>query len=332
MQDFSTVQNNGRRRQHVLPKISTVRHIGVALFNGFALPEMASIIEVFESANTLAETDLLVSTRYDVHLLSASGGRVASSSSVHVCTESIDARRLADELHALFIAGGHGLHRSLHEVRLIDWLRLASQNARHICPTTGGNLVLEAAGIPQFVTGHRRASSTGAGRQLCGTELPDAASSPLQHALAVVQDDLGPEIAGRIAGRAHPLVETSFSTLRKDTSTPLTERIDAAAQWLEAHCDQPISIVDAARVAAMSQRNFLRRFKLETGLSPSDYLLKVRLDMSCRFLVETNLPVDKIARRCGIANGGQLSKLFRTKLAMTPTTYRANRRQFYCHT
>jgi hypothetical protein len=65
----------------------------------------------------------------------------------------------------------------------------------------------------------------------------------------------------------------------------------------------------------MSERNFLRHFSAEIGLSPSDYLLKVRLDMSCRLLVETDLPVDKIARRCGISNGGQLSKLFRTYLA-----------------
>jgi len=330
MHNFSTVQDNGGRRQHVLPQISAVKHIGVALFSGFALPEMASIIEVFESANSLAETESLASTRYDVHLLSASGGRVASSSSVHVCTESIEARRRVDDLHALFITGGQGLHRSLHNVGLIDWLRLTSQSARHICPTTGGNLVLEAAGLAQFVDDRRRANSTGAGREPCGTELPEAASSPLQQALAVVQGDLGPEIAGQIAARAQPLVETSLPVLRKDASTPLTERIEAAARWLEAHSDQPISIVDAARVAAMSQRNFLRRFKLEVGLSPSDYLLKVRLDMSCRFLVETSLPVDKIARRCGIGNGGQLSKLFRTKLAMTPTTYRANKRQFYC--
>ncbi|MBK5066308.1 helix-turn-helix domain-containing protein [Burkholderia sp. R-70199] len=60
----------------------------------------------------------------------------------------------------------------------------------------------------------------------------------------------------------------------------------------------------------MSERNFLRRFRTEMGLSPSDYLLKIRLDMSCRLLVESNLPVDKIARRCGLGNGRQLSKLF----------------------
>ncbi len=328
MHNFSAVQNHGGRRQHVLPQISTVKHIGVALFNGFELPEMASIMEVFDSANMLTESVTFAGTRYNVHLLSASGGIVASSSSVQVCTESVDARRQADTLHALFITGGKGLHRSLHDVRLIDWLRLTSQSTRHIYPTTGGNLLLEAAGLAQFVGDRRRANSDGVGREPCDPGFPEDSASPLQQALAVVQEDLGPEIARQITADAGPLVETQFAMSRKDTSALLTRQIRAAAQWLEAHSDQPISIVDAAQVAAMSERNFLRRFKVEMGLSPSDYLLNVRLDMSCRLLAETDLPVDKIARRCGIGNGGQLSKLFRTKLAITPTTYRANRRQF----
>jgi Transcriptional regulator containing an amidase domain and an AraC-type DNA-binding HTH domain len=72
----------------------------------------------------------------------------------------------------------------------------------------------------------------------------------------------------------------------------------------------------------MSERNFLRRFKSEIGMTPSDYLLRARLNMSCRMLVESRLPVDKIARRCGIGSGGQLSKLFRKYLETTPTDYR----------
>ncbi|CAE6965013.1 GlxA family transcriptional regulator [Paraburkholderia domus] len=330
MKNFSTVQNNGGRAPHVSPQTSTIKHIGVALFNGFALPEMASIIEVFESANILAKTSTLPGIRYQVHLLSAAGGRVISSSSVHVCTESVGARRQADKLHALFITGGTGLHRTLHDVSLIDWLRLTSQSTRHICPTAGGNLVLEAAGLTQFVGGRMDANINGVGLEPCGTAVPEGLTSPLQRALAVVQDDLGPEIVGQIAA-APPVVETPFAAFRKDTSAALTERIRAAAQWLGDHSDQPISIGDAARVAAMSERNFLRRFRMEMGLSPSDYLLKVRLDMSCRLLAETSLPVDKIARRCGFGNGGQLTKLFRTHLAATPTSYRASKRQPYGH-
>jgi transcriptional regulator GlxA family with amidase domain len=216
---------------------------------------------------------------------------------------------------------------------LINWLRLTAQTTQHIYPTTGGNLMLEAAGLAQFVGGRRRAKSSGVGREPCGTGLPQNSTSPLQHALAVVHDDHGPKVAGQIAASDLRIVEVEapLATVQKNTSAPLTDRIQAAAEWLKTHSDQPISIADAARVAMMSERNFLRRSSAEIGLSPSDYLLKVRLDMSCRLLVETDLPVDKIARRCGISKGGQLSKLFRTYLATTPTTYRASGRQLYGH-
>jgi transcriptional regulator GlxA family with amidase domain len=49
--------------------------------------------------------------------------------------------------------------------------------------------------------------------------------------------------------------------------------------------------------------------------------------MCCRLLVETDLPVDKVARRCGIGSGGRLSKIFRKYLATTATEYRSIKRQ-----
>jgi transcriptional regulator GlxA family with amidase domain len=96
----------------------------------------------------------------------------------------------------------------------------------------------------------------------------------------------------------------------------------ASARWLDANVDRPISIGLAADVAAMSERNFLRRFRAEMGMTPSDYLQNARLKLSCRMLLESQLPVDKIARRCGIGSGGQLAKLFKKHLSITPTDYR----------
>jgi transcriptional regulator GlxA family with amidase domain len=91
---------------------------------------------------------------------------------------------------------------------------------------------------------------------------------------------------------------------------------------------RPISIADAARVAAMSERNFLRRFKAQIGLTPSEYLLRARLDASCMLLAATDLPVDKIARRCGAGSGDGLAKIFRKRLSISPTEYRlAGRRK-----
>jgi transcriptional regulator GlxA family with amidase domain len=88
-----------------------------------------------------------------------------------------------------------------------------------------------------------------------------------------------------------------------------------------------ISVGDAARTSSMSERNFLRLFKRELGVTPSKYLLGARLDLTCRMLVNSDLPVDKIARRTGLSNGERLSKLFRKELSMSPTEFRARSRR-----
>jgi transcriptional regulator GlxA family with amidase domain len=164
-------------------------------------------------------------------------------------------------------------------------------------------------------------------RSLAEKYLNDArhgnAVGPLRTALNVVGEDLGSEITRKIAAEVGLLVETEFTSIVGRTAAlNVSERIQASARWLAANSDRAITIDEAARACNMSERNFLRRFKLELGITPSDYLTYVRLDMCCRLLVETSLPIDKIAMRCGISGGGRLAKLFRQHLDMTPTTYR----------
>jgi len=77
----------------------------------------------------------------------------------------------------------------------------------------------------------------------------------------------------------------------------------------------------------MSERNFLRRFKLEMGSTPSEYLLQARLEMTCRLLAGTELLVDKIARRSGMGNGDHLAKIFRKRWSISPTEYRLRNRR-----
>lgn len=59
-------------RQTTTPtKVSATTHVDVALFNGFALPKVAAIIEVFQKANSLVASQQPDRARYDVSLLSA---------------------------------------------------------------------------------------------------------------------------------------------------------------------------------------------------------------------------------------------------------------------
>ncbi|WP_025597695.1 GlxA family transcriptional regulator [Burkholderia sp. WSM2230] len=300
-----------------------VAHVDIALFNGFALPKVAAIIEVFHKANALTASHRNGRV-YDISLLSASGGRIASSSSVFVWTESVETHRGTNDRHLLFIAGGAGIQQACRDERLSNWLRRRHPFSEIVHPIAEGRQLLEATGLPSrycpLMYGQQDAQEPYSRRPL--TEAPTAVST----ALRLVEEHLGSDLARQIAESIAPEHRTPFSSaMTRGASHQVSEKIMASVRWLEANVDRPVSIDAAAQVAAMSERNFLRRFKSEIGMTPSDYLLRARLNMSCRMLVESRLPVDKIARRCGIGSGGQLAKLFRKYLATTPSDYRMSK-------
>ncbi|MBN3753597.1 helix-turn-helix transcriptional regulator [Paraburkholderia sp. Tr-20389] len=102
----------------------------------------------------------------------------------------------------------------------------------------------------------------------------------------------------------------------------IPERIHGSASFLKSNLEHVVTVADVARTVAMSERNFLRRFRQEFGMTPSEYLLQTRLQKSCQLLIESELPVDKIARRCGMTSGTRLAKIFRKRFGMSPTEYR----------
>jgi transcriptional regulator GlxA family with amidase domain len=316
-------------QSQVLPNNGAVKRIGIALFNGFALPDVAAVAEIFQSANTLGETTRSGFVPYDVCLLSVAGGRISSSSSALVSTETIDAHHVADNFHVLFIAGGTGVNAALRDGRLVTWLRRISPYTEVIFPIAEGRLLLDAAGLEPTADDPRRDVPRA---QVLHDGLRTRPSPdiihPLHAVLAVVESDLGARLAQTIASGIEPLLQTRFTPIvSKNASGGVSEKIWNSARWLEMNGERPIKIDEAAKVVAMSSRNFLRRFKMEMGMTPSDYLLFVRLDMCCRLLAESDLPVDKVARRCGIGSGGRLSKLFRRYLGTSPTEYRSLKRR-----
>jgi transcriptional regulator GlxA family with amidase domain len=314
-----------RLRQRAVPtRTDVLTRVDIALFNGFALPKVAAIIEIFQRANSLNAARQSGRARYDVSLLSAAGGRIASSSSVFVWTDDVESHEGTNDSHLLFIAGGTGVPQACRDERLSNWLRRRHSFSEVVHPIAEGILLLQAAGLrsrycPLY---YEDLEMDGLFPPRVLREAPTA----MQAALRIVEVDLGPELARQISNSIAPHHKAAISP-EAELSAPshVSEKILASARWLEANVDRPISIDDAAQVAAMSERNFLRRFKSEIGMTPSDYLLRARLDMSCRMLIESHLPVDRIARRCGIGSGGQLSRLFRKYLAMTPTDYRTRK-------
>jgi transcriptional regulator GlxA family with amidase domain len=301
-----------------------VKLIGIVLYDGFSLLGAGTLVEALHMANELQPASTRHGVVYSVRLVSARGGAVACSSSVCVWTERLGGQRFQG-FDALYIAGGSGVTRAATDEGLIELLTIACSQSGGVNSLGNGDVLLAAAGITRrdWASVERGIWSPQLSKATPSSERGDA----LIHSLALVKRDLGYDIAASVVdcltSSNDPHVSTVLSTIG---STTLAEKAQESARWLERNCGRPISIGDAARKVAMSERNFLRLFKREMGLTPSQYLLRARLNLSCELLARSDLPVDKIARRTGLSNGERFSKVFRKQFSMSPTEYRSRRK------
>ncbi len=285
------------------------------------------VAEIFHAANELSSCGDSGDWVYDVRFLSTDGGNVTSSASIRVWTDGLDARYYTG-FDALFVAGGKGAAAAANDERLLAWLRRIHTNVGTIRPIAEGRTLLDAACI-EASHGAREYGSSNAVRTARGETHGESGDQfeSMKSALALVKRDLGVEVARNVVKRLMPDSGGTLMPLLGDSAgTSPGDKVRAAARWLQENCQRPVSIADAAQVAAMSERNFLRRFKLEMGMTPSDYLLQVRLDITCTLLTDSELPVDKIARRTGMGNGDRLAKVFRKRMMISPTEYRSQSR------
>lgn len=98
--------------------------------------------------------------------------------------------------------------------------------------------------------------------------------------------------------------------------------ISAAMDWAMHHLDEALTVQALAARVQMSPRNFSRRFREHTGVSPAKWVLARRLDESRRILETTELPIREVAEACGFASPVTFRQNFVTAYGTTPTAYR----------
>jgi transcriptional regulator GlxA family with amidase domain len=287
------------------------RDIGVVVFDGFSLFAAGAVFEVFEVANEIYAPRAIGHPLYDIRFYSSKGGNIVWSSAINVRTFACDAGS-ARAFDALFVAGGEGARRAARDARMIDWLRIVLPKAGMVETIGEGRMLVDAARMGSHAIDAMDVVHVGCG----GYE-------PARAALALIERDLGGDAVRGIAARL--AMNDAIGPVEQDgdarNGAP-ADRIRMAASWLQANCGRGISVSDAVRVAAMSERNFLRHFKQEIGMTPSEFLLQVRLERTVQLLTETDLPIGTIARQCGWGNGDRLAKIFRRNLDVTPSEYR----------
>ncbi len=94
------------------------------------------------------------------------------------------------------------------------------------------------------------------------------------------------------------------------------------AAYMNEHMAEPLSIEQLAGRAGLSPYHFIRTFKKETGFTPHDYLLNIRLNTARYLLKNSTLPVKEICFSCGFSSESIFCNAFKKRVRQTPGQYR----------
>jgi len=291
-------------------------HIGLLVSQNFFTASAGAIGDAFRLAN-LAGLRPGEGAPYRLTVLSEEGGLVTSSCGISIVTEQLKRYSVSD-FHALFVACRDASVITEPNNRLYSWITRQGAVAS-LRITQGSKLALvykntSRLAVPVFLFDDDPATSRTSG------------AAPAELALSQVERDLGPHIARKVAVELQTNMHKHTRPREGDAkSLTTTNKVRESARWIQENYSKPISIAQAAESAAMSKRNFRRRFKQEFGMTPLEYLLRTRFDVVRTMLSSTNIPVGKIARRCGMGDGNRLGRLFKERYGMSPTEFRAQR-------
>jgi LacI family transcriptional regulator len=95
-----------------------------------------------------------------------------------------------------------------------------------------------------------------------------------------------------------------------------------ALQFIRDRARDGVSVNDVARSAGLSRRALEKRFRNSLGRSVLHEIRRVRTDQIARLLVETQLPVGKIADSLGFGDVQHFARYFRAGKRMSPRAYR----------
>ena len=108
----------------------------------------------------------------------------------------------------------------------------------------------------------------------------------------------------------------------KSSENNTYNKLSEVYTYINKNFDQKIRIEKLAEIACMSPRNFQRIFTQINKLSPTRYLIKIRLEKARGWLISTHWGISQIAFRAGFQESSYFSSQFKKTFGISPRQYR----------
>jgi transcriptional regulator GlxA family with amidase domain len=313
----------------------TQRRTVFVIFDGYQPLDLVGPHEVLQCAARLTDG-------YRCEIVAPRAGPVVSVSGLSVHAAHGVAGLDPAGIDTLVVVGGGGVDKARQRPELVAWIAAAGARARRVTSVCSGVFLLAAAGL---ISGRRVTTHWSRAEQLA-SEHPEllvdcdpifitdgrvwtsaGVTAGMDLALALVEDDLGRDIAHAVAQELvmflrRPGSQSQFS-VPLWSAQPRTDPIRAAVLAIQANPGAEHGITELAAHAGLSPRHLQRRFTAEIGMPPSAYVERVRVEAAQRALTESDDPVDTIARRCGFGTAETLRRAFHRTTRVAPSDYRS---------
>jgi transcriptional regulator GlxA family with amidase domain len=311
------------------------KSIAVLALPGVQLLDVSGPLDVFAQANLESGRDY-----YTLRVVGCKPGPLRSSSGVRLLPDLV-AGQTEERFDTLLVAGAPHAQQLRLPPSVMAWLRASALRARRYGSVCTGAFVLAATGL---LEGRRLTTHWAAAEPLARAypsiqvdadalyvrdgKLRTAAgvTAGLDLALALVEEDLGRDIARRVASQLvmffkRPGGQLQFS--RKGETHPAGRSVLQEVQrWVAASPGVRHDVATLARHAGLSPRHFARLFRAEIGMTPASWVEAARVSAARDLLEEGSHTPKQVAAECGFANADTLRRAFSKHLGVTPAEYR----------
>lgn len=95
-----------------------------------------------------------------------------------------------------------------------------------------------------------------------------------------------------------------------------------AVHYMQENIHQNLSLEQIASYFKYSTSHFCTLFQKETGVSPINYFIRLKMQKACQYLEMTNRKINEVAASLGFEEPAYFTKMFTKMIGITPSQYR----------